>query len=76
MMPASSTPRVSKVVATGRAMNGAERLIMARPRRAKLPPHPEERSAAERLEGWQQARCRSPPFETLAALAPQGEVIV
>jgi hypothetical protein len=37
-------------------------------------PHPEERSAAERLEGWQQARFALPPFETLAALAPQGEV--
>jgi hypothetical protein len=32
-MPASSTARVSKVVATGRAMNGAERFIMARSRR-------------------------------------------
>ena len=67
---------VSSVVPTGRAMNGAERFIMARPQRAKLPPHPEERSAAERLEGWQQALSGSPPFETLAALAPQGEVIV
>jgi hypothetical protein len=37
-------------------------------------PHPEERSEAERLEGSQQARCALPPFETLAALAPQGEV--
>src|SRR5690348_13070187 len=27
-------------------------------------PHPEERSEAERLEGWQQARCALPPFET------------
>ena len=27
-----------------------------------------------RLEGWQRAPCRLPPFETLAALAPQGEV--
>jgi len=37
-------------------------------------PHPEERSEAERLEGWQRARCGLAPFETLAALAPQGEV--
>ena len=35
------------------------------------PPHPEERSAAKRLEGWQRAPCLLPCFETLASLAPQ-----
>src|SRR5262245_45992333 len=39
-------------------------------------PHPEERSARRRgarLEGWRQAPCPRPSFETLAALAPQDE---
>ena len=36
----------------------------------------EERSEARRLEGWPEARCALPPFETLAPLVPQGEVIV
>jgi hypothetical protein len=31
---------------------------------------------SERLEGWQPAPCLLPCFETLAALAPQHEVIV
>src|SRR4051812_6154339 len=39
-------------------------------------PHPEERSEAECLEGWQPAPRVLPPFETLAALAPQGEVVM
>src|SRR5207302_6534508 len=32
--------------------------------RFKHLPHPEERCEAARLEGWQQARCSFPPFET------------
>src|SRR5688572_27118941 len=47
-------------------------------------PHPEERAAGQRLEGWQPAPRGGPPFETLARpllpptaakrlLAPQGE---
>src|SRR6186713_349087 len=38
------------------------------------PPHPEEPRKARRLEGWQRTPSFCPPFETLATLAPQGEV--
>ena len=39
----------------------------------RLSPHPEERAARRRLEGWRMHRRRWPSFETLAALAPQDE---
>jgi hypothetical protein len=38
-------------------------------------PHPEERPAGPRLEGWQPHRACCPCFETLAPLAPQHEVV-
>jgi hypothetical protein len=40
------------------------------------PPHPEEQPVGLRLERWQRAPRLLPSFETLAALAPQDEVIL